>query len=248
MPVHGVEIEELPSPKKSWMSKSKLKTMLICFFDIRVITHFEFVPEGTTVNQTFYGVLKRLIDAVRRKQDLWRDHSLILCYDNMPAHPSLWVWQFWAGNDICHGSSAAPADLWLLPKFKIVPKGKCFSDVEDVKSSVKKILTYSCSGFQKLLNIGRRAGNIVKNWREITLKNSRLLIKLVSKLICLTLYGASRDYSLLGLKWWAHFSLSLIMWVTENPHFWLLVLNVWRRPDFSPIFFIVFHSLKTSPG
>jgi hypothetical protein len=40
----------------------------ICFFDIRGIIHFEFAPEGTTVNQTFYvEVLKRLIDAVRRK-------------------------------------------------------------------------------------------------------------------------------------------------------------------------------------
>jgi hypothetical protein len=54
--------------------------MLICFFDIRGIIHFEFVPEGTTVNQTLYvEVLKKLIDAMRRKQgDLQRDRSLIL--------------------------------------------------------------------------------------------------------------------------------------------------------------------------
>jgi hypothetical protein len=49
------------------MSKSKIKTMLICFFDIRGIIHFVFVPEGITVNQIFYvEVLKMLIDAVRR--------------------------------------------------------------------------------------------------------------------------------------------------------------------------------------
>jgi hypothetical protein len=42
--------------------------MLICFFDISSIVHFEFVVEGTTVNQTFYvEALKRLIDAARRK-------------------------------------------------------------------------------------------------------------------------------------------------------------------------------------
>jgi hypothetical protein len=40
--------------KMPLMSKSKIKTMVICFFDIRVILHFEFVPEGTTVNQTIY--------------------------------------------------------------------------------------------------------------------------------------------------------------------------------------------------
>jgi hypothetical protein len=43
--------------------------MLICFFNIRGIIHFEFVLEGTTVNQTFYvEVLKRLLDAVRRER------------------------------------------------------------------------------------------------------------------------------------------------------------------------------------
>jgi hypothetical protein len=43
-----------PRPKKPKMSKSKIKTTLICFLDIRSIIQFEFVPEGTTVNQTFY--------------------------------------------------------------------------------------------------------------------------------------------------------------------------------------------------
>jgi hypothetical protein len=42
--------------------------MLIFFFDIGDIIHFEFIPEETTLNQTFYvEVLKRLIDAVRCK-------------------------------------------------------------------------------------------------------------------------------------------------------------------------------------
>jgi hypothetical protein len=52
--------------------------------------HFEFVPEGTTVNHTFYvEALKRLIDAVRRKRgQLWRDRSLILHHDNAPEHSS----------------------------------------------------------------------------------------------------------------------------------------------------------------
>jgi hypothetical protein len=69
MPVHVVwRSKNSPRPKKPRMSKSKMKTMLMCFFDIRVIIHFEFVPKGTTVNQTFYmEVLKRLVDAVRFK-------------------------------------------------------------------------------------------------------------------------------------------------------------------------------------
>jgi hypothetical protein len=73
------------------MSKSEMKTMLICFLNIRAIIHFEFVPEGTTVNQTFYvEVLKRLSDSVRRMRgELWRDRSLVLHHYNAPTHPSL---------------------------------------------------------------------------------------------------------------------------------------------------------------
>ena len=48
-------------PKKARMSKSKIKSTLICFFDNQGIVHKEFVPPGQTVNQTFYQeVLERL--------------------------------------------------------------------------------------------------------------------------------------------------------------------------------------------
>ena len=43
-----------PRPKKARMSESKIKSMLICYFDSHGIVHKEFVPPGQTVNQTFY--------------------------------------------------------------------------------------------------------------------------------------------------------------------------------------------------
>ena len=44
-----------PRPKKARMRKSKIKSMLFCFFlDSQGIVHKEFVPPGQTVNQTFY--------------------------------------------------------------------------------------------------------------------------------------------------------------------------------------------------
>ena len=39
--------------KKARMSKSKIKSMLICVFDSQGIVHKEFVPPGQTVNRTF---------------------------------------------------------------------------------------------------------------------------------------------------------------------------------------------------
>ena len=37
-------------PKKARMSKSKIKVMLIAFFDQKGMVHQEFVPKGETVN------------------------------------------------------------------------------------------------------------------------------------------------------------------------------------------------------
>jgi len=43
--------------------------MLLTFFDIRRIVHYEFVPTGQTVNQVYYlEVLERLHEKVRWKQ------------------------------------------------------------------------------------------------------------------------------------------------------------------------------------
>ena len=36
------------------MSKSKIKEMLIAFFDQKGLVHHELVPEGETMNQHFY--------------------------------------------------------------------------------------------------------------------------------------------------------------------------------------------------
>ena len=58
--------ENSPRPKKALMSKSKVKTMIIIFFDIRSIVHKEFVPTGQTVNHAFYkDILERLRQRVQ---------------------------------------------------------------------------------------------------------------------------------------------------------------------------------------
>jgi len=54
-------LQILPVRKKRELSKSKIKSMLICFFDSQGIVHKEFVPPEQTANQTFYReVLEKL--------------------------------------------------------------------------------------------------------------------------------------------------------------------------------------------
>jgi hypothetical protein len=46
-----------------------MKVMIITFFDIKGIVHFEFIPQSRTVNQTNYvEILKLLLEAVRGKK------------------------------------------------------------------------------------------------------------------------------------------------------------------------------------
>jgi len=137
-----------PCPKKARRAKSNVKTMLISFFDANGIVHTEFVPNGQTVNQTFYlQVLKRLRDAVRRKRpELWQSGECWLHHDNAPAHKALSVKQFLTKNSMTqllhptYSPDLAPCDFFLCPRMKKVLKGKRFADVEEVKKKMTEAL------------------------------------------------------------------------------------------------------------
>jgi len=76
--------------------------MLLNFFDIRGIVHYEFVPTGQTINQVYYlEVLERLREKVRWKRlEPFANNSWILHCDNAPAHTALSVREFLATKQI----------------------------------------------------------------------------------------------------------------------------------------------------
>ncbi|UYV61726.1 hypothetical protein LAZ67_1006170 [Cordylochernes scorpioides] len=90
-------------PKTKRQMPSKIKTMLITFFDSRGFIQKEFVPAGQTVTGEYYlKVLKRLIARIRRIRPEYRDEdSWCLLHDNASSHSSLIVRRFLAKNNVC---------------------------------------------------------------------------------------------------------------------------------------------------
>ncbi|XP_074170634.1 COX assembly mitochondrial protein 2 homolog isoform X1 [Rhinolophus sinicus] len=137
-----------PQPKKFHQSKSRVKMMLLTFFDIRGIIHYEFVPTGQTVNQVYYlEVLKRLREQVRQKRpELFANNSWLLYHDNAPAHTALSVREFLASKQITvlehppYSPDLAPSDFFLYPKIKEILKGRHFDDIQDIKGNTTTAL------------------------------------------------------------------------------------------------------------
>lgn len=135
-----------PRPKKARMSKSRIKTMLIVFFDARGIVHFEFVPQGQTVNSAFYlEVLKRLKRRVARVRADIKD-TVKLHHDNAPSHTSFIVTNFLVRRNIPwvpqppYSPDLAPCDFFLFPRLKRELKGKHWETVENIQKHVATFL------------------------------------------------------------------------------------------------------------
>ena len=106
--------------------RSKGKVMLEVFFDSQGIVHYEFIPEGRTVNKEMYvEILRRLRDAIRRKRpDKWAQKNWLLLHDNAPSHRSLLVKQYLAKHGVTtlehppYSPDLAPCDFYLFPRIK----------------------------------------------------------------------------------------------------------------------------------
>jgi len=94
--------ETSPRRKELKFQRSRIKTMLIIFFDPQGIVHREFVPEGKTINAEFCkGVMDRLLKRVQRVCPAvfcYRDFFLL--HSNAPTHKAASVCQFFTPKNV----------------------------------------------------------------------------------------------------------------------------------------------------
>ena len=85
-----------PRPKKLKFQSSRIKTMLIFFFDSQGAVHKEFVPEGKTWNAKFYkGVMDPLLKHIHRvRPAAFCCRDFFLLHNNTPANKTASVCQF----------------------------------------------------------------------------------------------------------------------------------------------------------
>ena len=132
-----------PRPNKVRQVRSKIKVLLPVFFYASGVVHHEYLPEGFTVNQTYYiEVLKRLRDAIQRKRpELWRSGDWFFHHDNAPAHSALRIYEFLAKHSITvlphppYSPDLAPCDFFLFPMPKRPLKGRRFETIPEIKAN-----------------------------------------------------------------------------------------------------------------
>ena len=130
--------ETSPRPKKLKFQMSRIKNMLIIFFDSQGIVQKEFVPEGKTLNaQFYYGVMDRLLKRIQQvRQAAFCSPVFFLLHDNAPAHKAASICQFLTPKMLQPFITApysqfflSPPEYFLFPKLKMKLKGIHFADL-----------------------------------------------------------------------------------------------------------------------
>jgi histone-lysine N-methyltransferase SETMAR len=112
------------------------------------IVHYEYIPQGQTVNQRFYlQDLKCLRLSVSRKRPQKRVvGAWALHHDNASAQKAHSIQVFLASHGIPviqqppYSPDMAPCDFWLFPQLKTALKGNRFDDIDKIKKNATSTL------------------------------------------------------------------------------------------------------------
>ena len=139
--------------------------MLTVFFDAKGVVHHEYLPEGSTVNQTYYvEVLKCLKDAIHLKRpEMWRSGDWFFHHDNTPAHSALRTVVLPHSPD---SSDLAPCDFFLFPKLKRSLKGRRYEIMPEINANAtKKLKDITKKVYQDCFNKWKHCWYKCMHWR-----------------------------------------------------------------------------------
>jgi hypothetical protein len=148
--------------KKLKFQTSRIKTMLIIFFDSQGIVQKEFVREEKPVNTEFYkGVMDRFLKQIQRVRPAAFCSRVFSCFTIMRPTTKLQVFANFFYPKKCYNPLSppyspdlSPPDYFLFPKLKMKLKGLLFADVAEIQEAVTDELKKGPKNwnFQKLYN------------------------------------------------------------------------------------------------
>ena len=133
--------------KTAWRL-SRVKNMLVIFFDWQGVIRKEFVPESETINAVYYkGVMERLVNRIGHfTPGMFESGDWFLLQDNATFHNATIVKQFLAQRKVTvpdhppYSPDLTPADYILFPKVKSHLKGRLFGSFSGIQKALTSIL------------------------------------------------------------------------------------------------------------
>jgi histone-lysine N-methyltransferase SETMAR len=119
----GKDLLDQKKKKNAWMSRSKIKLLLVVFFDWKGIVHLEFVPRGKMVNKQLYQeVLARWgILCARRGLNCGKTRIGQCASSRVAPHPRFFLAKHQT-SVVPHppySPDLAPEDFFLFPKIYV---------------------------------------------------------------------------------------------------------------------------------
>jgi len=113
-------------PKKLKLQRSRIKTMLIIFFDSQGVVHKEFVPVEKRINTEFYkGVMDRIPKRIQRvRPAAFCSRDFFLLNDNAPAHKSASVCQLLTPKNVTTPYHSRTLQIYLRQTIFCSPSWK----------------------------------------------------------------------------------------------------------------------------